>query len=501
MAHHKTSGKVLLCSMPFSASSHGLGARYEHQGLCSLSAHLRHRSFSAEIIDCNFTGCSAGEAIEAIAQGNPLIAGFSVFSTNYRETVKGAAILREKGFGGHITLGGHFPTFSYEQVLRDNPAIDSVITGEGEKPLVELAEALREGRVWGAIRGIASRRGDSVAWNGPAPLEDPLDFPFPLDRSAYLPRLKGQNFATVISSRGCTGLCTFCSVKSFYSLCRGKKWRSRSALDVVGELEYLNREHGISSFAFFDDNFIGPGREGRKRASDIASLIISRDLELVFSLECRPDSVDADLFKALREAGLVKVSLGVESFVPRQQALYGKKHDGAATARSIEVLKSLGVHLAIYLIPFDPFVTSPELAMNLTEASHVGAEHFPSFSRFLQVFPGIPLYRSLESHILPSDRLLLRTPYNEYWLGYHFKAPFIDAILSAFLRCEETASFMLGRYAKIHDDSETFLKYREIRRYMLTKFLEVARKGEESQGSITSMAHGLEIETAGILGL
>lgn len=52
------------------------------------------------------------------------------------------ALKMQWGFTGHITAGGYFVSFYAEQILSTSKILDTVIHGEGENTLVELAANL-----------------------------------------------------------------------------------------------------------------------------------------------------------------------------------------------------------------------------------------------------------------------------------------------------------------------------------------------------------------------
>ncbi len=62
-------------------------------------------------------------------------------------------------------LGGIHATFMYRQVLSEAPWIDVIVRGEGEEIMVNLAEAIRDGR-WPEdkrkIKGLAFKDGDEI---------------------------------------------------------------------------------------------------------------------------------------------------------------------------------------------------------------------------------------------------------------------------------------------------------------------------------------------------
>ena len=54
------------------------------------------------------------------------------------------------------------------------------------------------------------------------------------------------------------------------------------------------------------------------------------------TVECNPDSVDAAKLRAYREAGVNRISLGVQSFVPHVLEALNRTHDPANVERAIE---------------------------------------------------------------------------------------------------------------------------------------------------------------------
>jgi len=471
--------KVLLVSLRFSARSPGVGPRTENLGLCYLLGYILHHGFQGEIFDANASGTSYESFIDGAVLHDYMIIGFSVFSTNYLATIKAIERLRERGFKGHVTMGGHYPSFNWKAILNKHRELDSVVIGEGEEPLRTLAETLSENKSYNEIPGLAYHNGEAAVMNPPPPLIASLDFPFLPDRTFYKRLISTQNFSALSSSRGCWGSCAFCSVRNFYRLSNGEGWRYRSPSHVVDELQELNRRYGITNFAFFDDNFIGPGNRGKKRAAAIANEILNRKLDIVFSLECRPDDIDETLLSLLKEAGLVKISLGIESFVARQQELYNKKLELEEVKNAVKSLDRLDIIYSLYLILFDPFVTFDELIYNLDCVSDIGPEHFRSFSGFLQVFAGIPLQEKVREEGYLETNLIGKTESNEYWIQYRFHDERIGPLLKTWLELEEQVGFCFGSIVPLIEDDKAFLIFKKLRRIIWTGCHTMLTNGKE----------------------
>src|SRR5260221_12319234 len=91
--------------------------------------------------------------VRQAAAADPLVVGLSIpFQLRAREFLDLATALRSAGYRGHVVAGGHFATFEYEHILRDFPAVDSIVRHEGENTLRELCLRLRRGE---PVAGLA----------------------------------------------------------------------------------------------------------------------------------------------------------------------------------------------------------------------------------------------------------------------------------------------------------------------------------------------------------
>lgn len=385
----------------------GQRGKLEHLGLGYLASTLLSYGYQMEMLDANFNDWTAEETARRIQAHPSRVVGFSVFLNNVRQTLQVIEMLKSRGDKRHITLGGHHPTFNYEEILANIPGINSIIIGEGEITLLEMMKRLSEGRDWTEVPGIAFRdKGGKIIRNACQPLISNLDsIPFPY-REPYADHLRQQQMATVLSSRGCYGACSFCSIRSFYNLASGKPWRARSAKNVVDEIEDLVRRYGIQHIEFVDDNLIGTGKQGRERARSLGEEIIRRGLHISFLFICRANDINEELLFFLKKAGLSKVDIGVESWIPSHLAVFNKKLTVEDNRRAIDILKKLELANRFYLVPSNPYASIGELCQNMAEVEQVGLSYFPDPAIFnrLVVFKGSPIEERLrrEGMLLPS---------------------------------------------------------------------------------------------------
>ncbi|MBW2093028.1 MAG: B12-binding domain-containing radical SAM protein, partial [Deltaproteobacteria bacterium] len=330
-------------------------------------------------------------------------------------------LLRENGCKTHITLGGYLPTLAPEKTLDVFTGADSLVMNEGEQTFAELIQALKTGRsleMPGLLTRDALRKGTFI----PRPLIQDLDsLPFP-DRPGQV----GPSEVTwLYSSRGCNSHCTFCSIHVFYKNCG---WRPRSADNVVEEIEYLVRKRGVREIQFCDDNFLC-GRKGLRRAREIASAIIKRGLDISFTIECRLESVDRELFKLLKKAGLNTVLVGVESVDDKSLELFKKPRHQDLLERALDILDSLGIKVHLGFIMFNPTSTMASIRKNirfLRSRFRLGKisswEMFLCYTSILQPNTGTPLV----DRLFKNEKLIETSP---LVLEMRFEQPALKALL------------------------------------------------------------------------
>lgn len=61
------------------------------------------------------------------------------------------------------------------------------------------------------------------------------------------------------------------------------------------------------------------------------------------TVECNPDTVTAALLAAYVDGGVNRISIGVQSMVPRVLTALGRTHDPANVRRSVELVRSAGI--------------------------------------------------------------------------------------------------------------------------------------------------------------
>jgi anaerobic magnesium-protoporphyrin IX monomethyl ester cyclase len=260
---------------------------------------------------------------DQVADFKPALVGIGcLFSGHIPMVLRFAEMLKARFPAVRIVIGGIHPTLYAREILEHCAAIDWVVIGEGEQALAQLVRGLKaEQEDYDQIDGFAYRRRGQVCVNPKTTFCAELDgIPFPalelirledyyLDTSHWHNprRLPIHVSMPIISSRACPMSCSFCSMFSVM----GRKWRARSARNVVDEMERSYQTYGSRHFSFFDDQLT----LNKTRIIELANEIVRRNLYLQIESQngVMVKSLDKEVLDALTTAGLVRMALAIES--------------------------------------------------------------------------------------------------------------------------------------------------------------------------------------------
>lgn len=326
---------------------------FENIGLGYVAAYSRAKGKRVDILDISLKGWTVEQTAAYLREISPPLIGVSIlFQESAREVLDFIRNLRQKGVKGHIVVGGIYPSFEYQALLLNHPEIDSVCIGEGEETFYHLVECINSRGDLSGVEGLAYREGDRVVKNPPRrSVENLNQLPFPA-RDCLPQVLKHRNYASIVSSRGCYGRCSFCSVCEFFSSI-GPKYRYRDPENIIEEIEMLIKNYGVKKFTFDDANFIGGGKRGRERAYKFARRLKDRGIFIEYSIECRANDVDKELFRVLKDSGLVRVYIGIESGSQPQLDRYAKDVTVGENLEALQILADLGIFVQMGFIMFD----------------------------------------------------------------------------------------------------------------------------------------------------
>ncbi|HUX93497.1 MAG TPA: radical SAM protein, partial [Ignavibacteriaceae bacterium] len=307
-----------------------------------------------------------------------------------------------KKAGKMIVMGGYHVTFLDEEVLSTG-CIDVVVRGEGEHIFLNLLNAWENNTGLKNILGISYVDEGNFIRNEDAPPPQNLDkLPFPardlLPISKYKTTLNGVPSANLITSRGCPYNCYFCASSKF----GGIKWRSRSAKNIVDEMEILYKNFGYRAFEFLDDNFT----LSKKRVFEFADELEKRNMtDIIWWCFARVDTIakNETMVKRMAEVGAYRVFLGLESVNENVLDNYGKGIENNQQVEAINILKKYGIGIHGSFIIGDMNETKEMIMKTVNWAKKMN----PQLAQFslLVPFPGTQLYYDMkkENKLLHND--------------------------------------------------------------------------------------------------
>jgi magnesium-protoporphyrin IX monomethyl ester (oxidative) cyclase len=257
-----------------------------------------------------------------------------------------------------VVLIGQHPSARPEACLSDLD-VDFVVIGEPEMTVLELVNALEDGvSDFGGVDGLGFRKDGKPTLTGKRAIiadMDSLPFParhlLPMELYNEVVRenpLRGEvskPWTIVTTSRGCPYRCVFCT--SF--LVWGRKWRARSARNVVDELESVVKTYGVKQVDFYDENMT----LDKKRVADICDLIVERGLHIEWFTPngVRADTLDEPLLRKMKRSGCRKIRVAPESGVQRVvNDVIGKNLDLTAVERAVVLCRKVGVKVGCFFV-------------------------------------------------------------------------------------------------------------------------------------------------------
>ncbi len=374
-------------------------------GLAYLAASvLKYTDADVDVIDTTFEDNPMEFLNEHFKNNKYDMLGFSVMTSSLKDANEVVKIVKKHNPKTKIVYGGPHPTLMPNETFEMNKDIDAVAIAEGEQTFVEM---INKDFDFDGVKGLWYRNnGDIISNPNREPVEDLDTIPFParhlLNMEKYIENwyqldivdynLRGTG---ILASRGCPYNCTFCQpiLKSMF----GRGMRKRSAKNIVKELMHLKDIYDINSFLFLDDTFtIYP-----EWVTEFCDEVIKNDLRLKWGCNSRAHLVDKELFKKMKEAGLSKVYIGMESGSQRVlNEVYRKGITLEHVKNATKILKELKINTQGYFMVGAPSETVDEIKQTIRFAKNLDIEE-ATFS-ITTPLPHTTLYEKTK-HLIAKD--------------------------------------------------------------------------------------------------
>ncbi len=310
-----------------------------------------------------------------------------------------------------VVLGGIHATAKPERCLE---IADIVCVGEGEAAMAELVDRLAAEQPVDDVANLWLKKDGEVNANPVRPLIPDLDsLPFrefsgkdvfEITRnklSAREPIFELSEFR-IYTSRGCPYACTYCYNSFVRRMYKGEPnyYRQRSVQHVIDELKYVKPKFKHLRKVVIDDDVFLPGSEW------IEEFIEKYPKEIGLPFECmlHPDAVDEAALRRLKEAGLRRVLIGVQTGSPREaREVFGRSLDTRKIIDFGRLCRRHRIESAYDFIVDNPLATEEDKRATIDLVLSL-PRPFNLFLYSLTAFPGAVLTEKLIEKGVISER-------------------------------------------------------------------------------------------------
>lgn len=380
-----------------------INAKYIHSNLAVYSlraaalaaapASDKHESFSVELAEFTINHRTE-EILRDIFLRKPDVLLFSCYIWNIVYVRELAENCRKIMPEVPVWLGGPEVSYDAEKFLRENPAADGILCGEGEETFRLLAECYAAGQAdtehLAEIPGLVFREpvesaARPIRVNTPAPLPDLSALPFPYGELAEFE----NRIIYYESSRGCPFSCSYClsSIE--------KSVRFRDIEKVCRELQFF-LDRRVPQVKFVDRTF----NCRKSHAMAVWSYILEHDNGITnFHFEIEAELLDEEELALLERMrpGLVQLEIGVQS-ANRETLKAVRRSTDLEQLRSVveRIRDGKNIHQHLDLIAGLPFEDYESFGHSFDQVFALKPEQLQL--GFLKVLKGAPMYEEARKY-------------------------------------------------------------------------------------------------------
>lgn len=296
-------------------------------------AMLKARGVKTLYVDALLENLKDQQAVSRLEEFEPHVIGIACLSDNRFAAMETIRCLRGAFPDTLLMGGGHQFSHQSEDALRVVPELDLIVRHEADETITRLLDTGFERDHFEEISGITFRTPDGeIISTSDAPPPPDLDR-FPVPDWTAAPSEHISSFG-VSASRGCVGKCTFCAAV-------GTRLRFRSPDRVLEEIQILvdlfGRERLDGKLSFNDDSLT----LNRKNFYALMDGMIDTGFNLRWIARSRADALDEDMIRAMKEAGCISISSGIDAPSQRIMDTMGKREKMEDIVRAFETCSRL----------------------------------------------------------------------------------------------------------------------------------------------------------------
>ncbi|MFZ3064438.1 MAG: radical SAM protein [Nitrospirota bacterium] len=358
-------------------------------GILYLAAVAEKRGHDVRVIDADVEGYTIDSLAAEIINSNYDMVGITATSPIFHKAVSLAKMLKSEGYKNPILIGGeHINIFKGEAFL---DCFDFAFVGESDFSFNDfLGHYESNSKDFHSVKGLIFRKDGKVVINEAGSRIDNLDeLEFPamhlLKRNSYImtfAKFSSREYLPIMATRGCPFKCVFCSEPLTNPIVR-----YRSPENIADEMEKWVKELGITHFFFLDSNITLK----RQQIEGICRELLKRKLKVTWEGWTRANLVDRPLLTLMKEAGLIRISYGIESGDPEILRIIKKKVSHDDMLNAFKITEELGIEPACSLMIGLPGETRASAERTIEFARNIPQILYSNLS-IANPYPGTELY-------------------------------------------------------------------------------------------------------------
>lgn len=388
-------------------------------GFAYISSYLNSKGYKTNIVDAigeglnrvwplknypgfNAQGLSFIEIVDSIP-GKTDVIGFSGMFSGEWPILRNLILEVRKHFPEALFVaGGEHITALTEYSLRDCPALDVCVRGEGEHTFYSLLESYKETGGFTDVEGVGYLDHDGcykqIGIRTPR-INNIDEIPWPYWPDGYLEKFwaTGKSYGVsagrdmpFMFSRGCPYNCTFCSSKYMYT----SRYVLRDIEDVIAEIKSYITRYNIDSVQLYDLTAIIK----KRWIVAFCNRLIEEGIMLKWSLPSgtRSEALDKESLSLLKKTGCSYLVYAPESGSPRTLMNINKRISLDKLTKSAIEAKKQGLAVRINLIIGFPDETWKDVFQTIwygLKMSTRGMDEVPLF--IFSPYPGTNMFQKL----------------------------------------------------------------------------------------------------------
>ncbi len=326
--------------------------------------------------------------VKDILKFNPDLLAFSVFADNYQWCLEIARLVKKR-LDIPVIMGGIHPTSAPDECITDE-TIDIICLGEGEYPLLDLANSMANGGIDYSIPNLWFKKDGKIIKNSARPLIQNLDELPLIDKKLFEEVIPINKYYLTVTNKGCLATCSYCS-QNFYNSWEkenklGKFFRERSVDSVINELKIMKNRYNMERIDI-KNNVLSASKKWTLEFAEK----YKKEIGLPYRIMGHPKTINPETAPALKSSGCWHVQIGIESLNPEiRRKVLNRFESNEDIYNAIQAMEDVGLNYSVDLMVGLPGEKNSDFESALT--LFADKKHLVRASIFwLEYLPGVQI--------------------------------------------------------------------------------------------------------------